>query len=118
MEVKSDNDAIDQRLPNQIINAILTFGLSILVLDKKHGSKIKASNFNFIPSTVVRYTGTEDYFEVVSTFDRFISSGIFSFNKSTLAKALAGKKTNGKVYNRLALVQRILQKLAFNQLYY
>ena len=44
VEIKSDDDSIDERLPNQIINAILTFGISVLVLDKNHGKRIKKSN--------------------------------------------------------------------------
>ncbi len=36
VELKSNCDTLDARLPNQILNAILTFGRSILVLDEKH----------------------------------------------------------------------------------
>ena len=39
VELKSDDDALDERLPNQILNAILTFGRSLLVLDEKHSKK-------------------------------------------------------------------------------
>jgi len=34
VEIKSSCDVLDGRLPNQIINGILTFGGSIVVLDK------------------------------------------------------------------------------------
>jgi hypothetical protein len=117
VELKSDDDVIDERLPNQIINSILTFGLSVLVLDKNHAKKIKSSALKFLPATVVCYTGAEDYFEVVSTFDRFISRGIFSFNKSTLAKMLLQKEASSMAYSRLSTIQRIFQKIAFNQMY-
>ena len=119
VELKSDDDTIDERLPSQIINAIMTFGLSVLVLDKNHSKRIAKSGLaKFMPTTIICYTGIEDYFEVVSTFDRFISSGIFSFNRSTLARALAPVDSGGRAYGRLAVLQRILQKLAFNQMYY
>ena len=41
VELKSNCDVLDGRLPNQIMNAILTFGRSIVVLDKKHVNKIQ-----------------------------------------------------------------------------
>jgi hypothetical protein len=118
VEIKSDQDNIDRRLTNQIINAILTFGLSIVVLDKNHATKLKTGMLNFVPSTIIGYTGFEDCFEVVSTFDRFVSNGIFALNKTSLLKALAPAQDTSKVYRRLVLIQRILQKLTFNQLYY
>ena len=34
VELKSNSDVLDERLPNQILNAILTFGRSIVVLTK------------------------------------------------------------------------------------
>ncbi len=119
IELKSDDDTIDERLPSQIINAIMTFGLSVLVLDRNHSKRIAKSGLaKFMPATIICYTGIEDNFEVVSTFDRFISSGIFSFNRSTLARALAPDDSGSRAYGRLAVLQRILQKLAFNQMYY
>ena len=118
VEIKSDDDSIDERLPNQIINAILTFGISVLVLDKNHGKRIRSSALKFLPATVVCYTGIEDYFEIISTFDRYISSGIFSFNKSVIARALSQDGVAHRAYSRLVVIQRILQKLAFNQMYY
>jgi len=41
VELKSDYDVLDDRLPNQILNAILTFGRAILVLDKNHCERAK-----------------------------------------------------------------------------
>jgi len=96
----------------------MTFGLSVLVLDRNHGKRIAKSGLaRFMPATIVCYTGVDDHFEVVSTFDRFVSSGIFSFNRTSLARALA-PDNSGRTYGRLAALQRILQKLAFNQMYY
>jgi hypothetical protein len=119
VELKSDDDTIDERLPSQVINAVMTFGLSVLVLDKNHSKRIAKSGLaKFMPATIICYTGVDDYFEVISTFDRFISSGVFSFNRSTLARALAPGDSGGRAFGRLAVLQRILQKLAFNQMYY
>lgn len=119
VEVKSDDDTIDERLPNQIVDAILTFGLSVVVLDKDHAKRVRAGRVGrFLPATIIGYTGSDDLFEVVSTFDRFVSSGIFGFHKAGLARMLAHDEISfGRAYSRLALLQRILEKVAFNQLY-
>ena len=39
VEVKSDDDTLDERLPNQIIDAILAFGLSVLAVARKRKTK-------------------------------------------------------------------------------
>ena len=40
IELKSDDDVLDARLSSQILNAILTFGKSVLVLDTEHSNRI------------------------------------------------------------------------------
>src|SRR6188472_973348 len=40
IEIKSNKDKLDERLANQVIEAILSFGRSIVILDNKHSSKI------------------------------------------------------------------------------
>jgi hypothetical protein len=115
VEVKSDDDTLDERLPNQIIDAILAFGLSVLVLDKNHSKK--ARSLRFMPATIICYTGTGDYFEVSSTFDRLVSSATFNLQKASLVRAL-GNSTDGRIYGRLGAIERIIQKLAFNQIYF
>jgi hypothetical protein len=116
VEIKSDDDVLDERLPKQIIDAILAFGLSILVLDKNH-SKLARGLGKFMPATLVCYTGVDDHFEMVSTFDRFVSSGVLTLKKTILAKALEGTNTGSKAYSRLVVLERIFQKIIFNQLY-
>jgi hypothetical protein len=121
VELKSDDDTIDERLPNQIIDAILTFGLSILVLDKNHSKKVRTSNLDrVLPATIVCYTGVDDHFEVVSVFDRFISCGIFDFERINLARLLTQNSgaASSKAYRRLELLQQILQKIIFSQLHF
>jgi hypothetical protein len=43
VEFKSDNDSLDERLPRQVINAILAFGRSVVVFDETYikNSKIR-----------------------------------------------------------------------------
>lgn len=113
VEVKSNDDTLDERLPNQIIDAILAFGLSVLVLDEKHAKK--ARSLRFLPSTIICYTGAEDHFEVVSKFDRLVSNSPFNMQKTSLMHMLGD--IGGKAYSRLAAIERIMQKLAFNQVY-
>lgn len=117
VEIKSDDDVLDERLPKQIIDAILAFGLSILVLDKNH-SKLARNIGKFLPTTLVCYTGINDHFEVVSRFDRIISSGVLNLKKTILAKVLEGSNTGSKAYIRLVALERIFQKIIFNQLYF
>src|SRR5919107_3269505 len=117
VEVKSDDDVLDERLPKQIIDAILAFGLSILVLDKNH-SKLARGLGRFLPTTVICYTGIDDRFEVVSRFAHLISIGVLNLKKTILAKVLEGSKTGSKAYSRLVALERIFQKTIFNQLYF
>jgi len=115
VEIKSDEDVLDERLPNQILDAILTFGLSILVLDKGHSDKAKKLS-KLIPATTICYTGEEDFFEVVSRFRRFVSGGVLGVNRTALARMLGD--ASARTYSRLARLQNILEKLAFNQLFF
>jgi hypothetical protein len=90
--LKSDDDVLDDRLPNQILNAILTFGRAILVLDKKHSERVKLRGIlNLIPATIIGYTVREDYFEVLSVFRRFITTNMIGLNKKRLVKLLKGE---------------------------
>ncbi|AFU58598.1 hypothetical protein Ngar_c16650 [Candidatus Nitrososphaera gargensis Ga9.2] len=116
VEVKSDDDTLDDRLPNQIIDAILAFGLSIVVLDRNHSKKAR-SLAKFLPATIICYTGVDDHFEVVSKFDRLVSTGTFNLHRTSLARTL-GRTDNSKAYSRLVALERILQKLTFNQIYF
>ncbi|HLN33896.1 MAG TPA: hypothetical protein VK250_01290 [Nitrososphaeraceae archaeon] len=122
VEVKSDSDVLDNRLPNQILNAILTFGRSFLVLDQKHISK-NLHLLKLLPTTIIGYTGKDDFFEVLSVFDRFVMNGIFSIPKRSFNKLLLDNKVTNKfsdidkIYKSLVTLERINQKLAFNYLF-
>jgi hypothetical protein len=121
VEVKSDDDKFDERLPNQIIDAILTFGLSILVLDKNHSKQVRTRRLDkVLPATIICYSGVGDQFEVVSVFDRFVSCGIFDFERMNLARLLnqMSGSASSRTYRRLEQLQQILQKIIFSQLHF
>ena len=121
VELKSDNDVLDERLPNQVLNAILTFGRSVIVLDEKHSKRKKRQGIlRLIPATIIGYTGKDDHFEILSVFDKLITNAIFNIQKRKLVKILVDngiKNKTDKIYRCIANIQRINQKLAFNQLY-
>lgn len=120
VELKSNCDILDGRLPNQIMNAILTFGRSIVVLDKNHVNKNSIKFLRLLPATIIGYTGIKDHFEVLSVYDRIIHTGMFNLSKRRLAKTMI---ENGivegidKIYRRLQTLEHINQKLVFNELY-
>ncbi|HKQ21811.1 MAG TPA: hypothetical protein VJS91_07215 [Nitrososphaeraceae archaeon] len=120
VELKSNCDVLDGRLPNQIMNAILTFGRSIVVLDKKHVIKNSIKFLRLLPATIIGYTGMKDHFEVLSSYDRIINTGMFNLSKRRFAKTLID---NGivegidKIYKRLHTLEHINQKIVFNELY-
>jgi hypothetical protein len=120
VELKSSCDILDVRLPNQIMNGILTFGKSIVVLDKKHINRASLRFLRLLPATIVGYTGTKDFFRILSVFDRNINTGMFNLSKRRVAKTLG---ENGivegieRIYGRLRTLERINQKLVFNELY-
>lgn len=120
VELKSNCDILDGRLPNQIMNAILTFGRSIVVLDKNHVNKNSIKFLRLLPATIIGYTGIKDHFEVLSVYDRTIHTGMFNLSKRRLAKTLI---ENGivegidKIHRRLQTLEHINQKLVFNELY-
>ena len=120
VELKSGCDILDVRLPNQIMNGILTFGKSIVVLDKKHVNRASLKFLRLLPATIIGYTGTKDFFRILSVFDRNINTGIFNLSKRRFAKTL---EDNGivedieRIYGRLCTLERINQKFMFNELY-
>lgn len=120
IELKSDDDVLDARLSSQILNGILTFGKSVLVLDTEHSKRIRSRRMlSLIPATVIGYTGRSDYFEVVSKFDRFINDGIFSIDKRKFTKLLLDNEINptSSIFNCFLNLKRICQKIIFGQLY-
>ena len=123
IEIKSDNDILDERLPNQILNAILTFGRSYLVIDKKHVIKRNLQILKLLPTTIIGYSGNEDYFEVLSIFNRCIMNGIFNIPKRSFIKLLINNNITNKIsdiariYQSLIILEQINQKLVYNYLF-
>lgn len=123
VEIKSDNDILDERLPNQILNAILTFGRSYLVIDKKYVIKRNLQILKLLPTTIIGYSGNEDYFEVLSIFNRCIMNGIFNIPKRSFIKLLINNNITNKssdiarIYQSLILLEQINQKLVYNYLF-
>jgi hypothetical protein len=121
VELKSDNDVLDERLAHQILNAIFTFGRSVIVLDEKHSRRAKVQRtLKLIPATIIGYTGKDDRFEILSVFDRLLTNSMFNIEKRKLTKLLIDNginKNTDKIYRCFANIQRINQKLAFSQLY-
>jgi hypothetical protein len=121
IELKSDNDILDERLPNQILNAILTFGRSVIVLDENHSKRAKRQRtLRLIPATIIGYTGKDDRFEILSVFDRLVTNAMFNIQKRKMIKILVDngiKNKTNKIYNCITNIQRINQKLAFSELY-
>jgi hypothetical protein len=121
VELKSDEDILDERLPNQILDAVLTFGRSIIVLDENHSKNFRQRGIlKLLPSTIIGYTGKEDYFKVLHVFDRFITNSIFDIPKRNLTKILRENNLLTKsdnFYHFVSIIQRINQKLVFSQVF-
>lgn len=121
VELKSDDDILDERLPNQILNAILTFGRSVIVLDERHSKRVvKRRIANFIPATIIGYSGKDDYFDLLSVFDKLVINPIFNIKKRRLARILLDNGITNKIdriHQCITDIQRLNQKLAFSELY-
>ena len=123
VEIKSDNDVLDERLPNQILNAILTFGRSYLVIDKKYVLNRNLQILKLLPTTIIGYSGKEDYFEILSIFNRCIMNGIFNIPQRSFMKLLINNNITNKIsemvkiYHSLITLEQINQKLVFNYLF-
>ena len=120
IEFKSDNDSIDERLPRQVINAILAFGRSVVVFDKRHTSRIqKYGLFSLLPASIIGYSN-DNRFKVISSDKRIVVDSLVKPQKSTIAKILSD---NGlidsftAIYSHLDMTQKIYQKMLFNQIF-
>ena len=121
VELKSDDDILDERLPNQILNAILTFGRSVIVLDEKHSKRaVHRRIANLIPATIIGYSGNDDYFDLLSVFDKLVINPTFNIKKRRLTRILLDNGITNKtdrIHQCITDIQRLNQKLAFSELY-
>ncbi len=124
IEIKSDKDKLDQRLANQIIEAILVFGRSVVVLDNNHTNKIKKTGFyKIIPSTILGYFNEQEMFVLIQEYDKLYSDSLLNINKFNLIRNLekSDMPQNGinynNLYRNLKTIQNINQKLIYNQIF-
>ncbi|MGN6709357.1 MAG: hypothetical protein ACTHKF_08430, partial [Candidatus Nitrosocosmicus sp.] len=101
IELKSDKDRLDERLANQIIEAILIFGRSLIILDNDHTDKIKKNKFyKMIPSTIIGYFNGGKKFVVLNKYNRVFSDSLLNINKTNLIRLLEKSKVDIN-YNNL-----------------
>ena len=75
IEIKSDKDKLDERLSNQIIEAILTFGRSIIILDNDHANRIRKNGLHkIVPSTIIGYLNDKQMFTLINKYSRVLVS--------------------------------------------
>lgn len=120
VEFKSDNDTLDERLPRQVINAIMAFGRSIVVFDKRHTARIqKYGLYRLLPASVIGYSN-DNKFKVISSEKHLVGASLVKPQKSIVAKIL---RDNGLVdnlttiYSHIGMTHRIYQKMLFNQIF-
>jgi hypothetical protein len=121
VELKSDDDILDERLPNQILNAILTFGRSVIVLDEKHSKRaVQRGMAKLVPATIIGYSGNDDYFNLISVFDKLVINPIVNIKKRRLARILLDNGITNKIdriHRCISDIQKLNQKLVFSELY-
>lgn len=121
VELKSDNDVLDERLARQVANALFAFGNSIVVFDQNHSKRISKSPLvKALPSTLVTYSEPGG-FEVLSKpiLDSRLQRK--SIDKRKLAALLMSSDpqlSHSRVSKRLELIELILNKVLFNQHYF
>ncbi|MDQ6723843.1 MAG: hypothetical protein M3Z01_06210 [Thermoproteota archaeon] len=121
IEIKSDRDKLDERLANQIIEAILTFGRSIVILDNEHTIKIKKNGlYKVVPSTILGYIDDKKIFFLLNKYNRVFSDSLLNINKINLIRTLERSKVDinyNNLYRNLRNIQKINQKLIYNQIF-
>jgi len=122
IEIKSDKDKLDERLGNQVIDAILSFGRSFVILDTKHCKHMKKNGLKkILPSTIIGYQETDNKFVMINRFSRVFSDSLLNINKINLIRTLEKSGTNiniSRLYKNLRSLQIINQKLIYNQIFF
>jgi len=121
IEIKSNKDKLDDRLGNQVIDAILSFGRSFLILDSKHCYNMSKNGLKkILPATIIGYHEKNDEFVLINKFNRIFSDSILNINKKNLVKTLGKSDTNiniTRLHRNLKSLQTINQKLIYNQIF-
>ncbi|HKR73570.1 MAG TPA: hypothetical protein VJR94_05610 [Candidatus Nitrosocosmicus sp.] len=122
VEIKSNKDKLDERLGNQVIDAILSFGRSFVILDSKHCQHMKKNGLRkILPCTIIGYQETENKFVIVNRFNRVFSDSLLNVNKMNLIRSLerSGTKINtSRLHRNLRALQIINQKLIYDQIFF
>jgi hypothetical protein len=118
VELKSDEDKLDDRLRNQICSALLTFGKSILVLDEKQFEKAKKLRWPEVLPCEIWFRKCSEFEQATSQVD-FGRSAKNSCDISQRAIEQAFGHTEQSTLRRLqkkvVLLQRFLATLEANQ---
>jgi hypothetical protein len=122
IEIKSNKDKLDDRLGNQIINAILSFGRSIVILDSNHASFMNKNKMvKLFPSTLIGYDEAANDFILLNRFNRIIADSLLNISKFDLIKTLGinnmDKVNLNRLQKNLKCIQTINQKIIFNQVF-
>jgi len=121
IEIKSNKDKLDERLGNQVLDAVLSFGRSIVILDSKHCQHMKKNGLKrILPCTIIVYQDIDDKFVLINRFSRVISDSLLNINKVNLIKTLEKSNSNvniSRLQRNLKSLQIINQKLIYNQIF-
>jgi hypothetical protein len=121
IEIKSNQDKLDDRLGNQVIDAILSFGRSFLILDSKHCHNMRKNGLKkILPATIIGFDEKVGEFVLINKFRRVFSDSLLNINKMNLIKTVEKSNTNiniTRLYRNLKSLQTINQKLIYNQIF-
>ncbi len=122
IEIKSNKDKLDDRLGNQVIDAILSFGRSIVILDSKHCQNMKKNGLRrILPSTIIGFQDADDKFVIINRFNRVFSDSLLNINRINLIRTI--EKSNStinisRLHRNLRSLQIINQKLIYDQIFF
>lgn len=121
IEIKSNKDKLDERLGNQVIDAILSFGRSYVILDTKHCQHMKKNGLKkILPSTIIGYQDTDNKFVIINRFSKVFSDSLLNINRINLIRTIekSGPEINiSRLHKNLRTLQTINQKLIYNQIF-
>lgn len=122
IEIKSNKDKLDDRLGNQIINAIFSFGRSVVLLDSNHTAYMKKNKMvKLFPSTLIGYDDHTDDFMSLNKFNKVFADSLLNISKISLIRSMGTNNINNinihRLEKNLKCLQTINQKIIFNQIF-
>lgn len=122
IEIKSNMDSLDERLGNQVIDAILSFGRSFVILDSKHSQHMKKNGLKkILPSTIIGFQEIDNKFVIINRFSRVFTDSLLNINRMNLIRTLEKSSTKiniSRLHRNLRSLQIINQKLIYNQIFF